>query len=187
MKTIVIFGSSWAKPEDQLYKDSQEIGRLLAMNNYEVMTGGYTGVMEAASRGANEGGGNVIGITTSQIESYRPLKANAWVKQEKKFDSLQERLNYLVANADGFVVMPGGIGTLSELSLVWSLMQIGAIRKGPIICYGPLWEKIIEDIINTEYVIREQKELVKVVGTVELVISEVCSYFRNNTTINDAK
>ena len=82
---------------------------------HTVLTGGYMGSMEAVSRGANEAGGHVIGVTCADIEAWRGSRANAWVKEERRFATLQERLNELILACDAAIALPGGPGTLAEV------------------------------------------------------------------------
>ena len=124
-KVVSVFGSSTPQPHSADYESARTIGQLLARAGCIVQTGGYSGVMAAASQGAVEAGGHTIGVTSAQIEEYRPMPPNQWVKEEIKHQTLQERLLYLVENCDGAIVVPGGIGTLSELSLIWSFVQTG--------------------------------------------------------------
>ena len=72
---VAVFGGSAPRPGDEVYAQAVELGRLLAMGGHTVMTGGYMGVMEAASRGANEAGGHVIGVTCNEIERWRNSRA----------------------------------------------------------------------------------------------------------------
>lgn len=152
MKIIAIFGSAVAKPGDTDYEAAHETGRLLAENGFTVMTGGYEGVMEAASQGANEAGGHVIGVTCEQIEIYRGFRANQWVKEEIKFPTLRERVDYLMNSADGYIVMPGGLGTLHEMVMVWETMRVGEISPRPLVCYGEYWQKVIEPLRDSLYI-----------------------------------
>jgi uncharacterized protein (TIGR00730 family) len=119
------------------------LGAALARAGWTVATGGYTGVMEAASRGACEADGHVIGVTCSLIEEWRGLRANAWVKEEKRFTTLRERLSHLVEFCDAAVALPGGIGTLSEVALCWSLLQTGEIKRKPLILVGRVWQATV--------------------------------------------
>src|SRR5215831_4366333 len=125
---ISVFGGSSPKPDTPAYEEARALGAALAGAGFTVATGGYTGVMEGASRGAHEAGGHVIGVTCSLIEEWRGLRANVWVKEEKRFATLRERLGHLVEFCDGAVALPGGIGTLSEVALTWSLLQTGEIK-----------------------------------------------------------
>lgn len=164
-KTVAVFGSSWPIADDEDYLIAQRLGTLLADAGYIVVTGGYTGTMEAVSRGAAEAGGHVIGITSSQIEQYRPLKANQWVKEEIRFITLRERLLHLVTNADAFVALPGGVGTLAEVSLAWAFMQVGEIATKPIICLGGIWKQTFSEFMRHQYVLQEHQDLINFVGT----------------------
>ena len=96
--------------------------------------------MEAVSRGASEAGGHVIGVTCRQIESWRGVGANRWVKDEWKKESLIERLEALIQGCDAALALPGGPGTLTEISLMWNMMIIGAFEKRPLILIGEGWQ-----------------------------------------------
>src|SRR5512140_2583777 len=97
---ITIFGGSLPKPGSTDYQNAIELGRLLANAGHTVLTGGYIGSMEAVSRGANEAGGHVIGVTCEEIERWRTVKPNRWVQEERRFDTMQERLNELIRACD---------------------------------------------------------------------------------------
>ena len=153
MKVIAVFGSTGPVEGDKDYEDARAVGRLLAENGYAVSTGGYGGVMEAASRGAAEAGGHVIGITSSKIEEYRPdTPPNQYITEEIKYDSLQERMLHVVKENDGMVVMPGGIGTLGEFALAWNLVQVNELSPRPIVLFGPLWKDTVDVFFDPAYV-----------------------------------
>jgi uncharacterized protein (TIGR00730 family) len=152
MKTIAVFGSAISKPGDADYEAAREVGRLLAERDFTTMSGGYEGVMEAVSKGANEAGGHVIGVTCEQIENYRGFRANAWVTQEIKYPTLRERVDHLMNRADGYVVMPGGLGTLHEMVMVWESMRVGELSTRPLVCYGEYWQKVIEPLRDSAYI-----------------------------------
>jgi uncharacterized protein (TIGR00730 family) len=134
------------------YIAAQAVGRALGEAGFCVMTGGYAGVMEAASRGAAEANAHVIGVTTVQLELIRNQGCNQWVKDEIKYPTLRERLLHLITEADGYVVMPGGVGTLNELITVWELMRVGDIRARPLICYGAYWQHTLAELKKSPYV-----------------------------------
>lgn len=165
MKIISVFGSSATPPDSIDYAMSQEVGKLLAEAGFAVQTGGYDGVMGAASRGASEAGGHVIGITSEQIESFRKKPCNPWVKEEIKYVTLRERLLHLVEKCDGCVVMPGGIGTISELTLMWSFVQVGEVSPCPIVLVGELWQQTMTAFISADYVRPHHAELISLVET----------------------
>jgi uncharacterized protein (TIGR00725 family) len=116
-KIITVFGSS--RPEDGHadYVEALELGRALAAAGFSVCTGGYTGVMEAVSRGASESGGRVLAVTSTFFRS----RTNRWVEEETRVATWQERLFELVRLGDGYVACKGGTGTLVELAVVWAI------------------------------------------------------------------
>lgn len=146
---VTVFGGSSPIPGSQAYQEAYNLGKILASAGYSVLTGGYIGTMEAVSRGAAEAGGHVIGVTCSQIESWRPVKANAWVQEEKRFDTLQDRLQELIQNCDAALALPGGPGTLTEIALTWNLMVIHAIPKKPLILIGTGWKEVMNTFFQT--------------------------------------
>jgi uncharacterized protein (TIGR00730 family) len=162
---ISVFGSSAPAPGSADYEAARDLGRRLAQAGFTVQTGGYVGVMEGASRGANEAGGHVIAVTCDQIEDFRPLKANQWVKEEIRYPTLRERVLYLVDDCDGIVVMPGGIGTLSELALAWSFAQVGETLPKPIIPVGGLWQRTLAAFVDQAYIRPEHVALLRPVRT----------------------
>ncbi len=147
-KIVSVFGGSAPKPDSAAYEEARALGALLAQNGWTVATGGYTGVMEAASRGACDAGGHVIGVTCTLIENWRGLRANEWVREEKRFDTLRERLNYLVEFCDAAIALPGGIGTLSEVALTWSLLQTGELKAKPLILLGEVWHATVSAFLR---------------------------------------
>ena len=149
---ISVFGSSAPQPGSEPYAEARLVGQLLAEAGFAVATGGYAGTMAAVSRGAAEAGGRVIGVTSSHIEKWRPTPANEWVAEEIRLDSQQDRLLYLVMNNDGMLALPGGIGTLSEVALAWSLMQTGTIEERPLVLLGQTWRETIRVYAQEEYI-----------------------------------
>ena len=109
-----------------------------------MLTGGYIGTMEAVSRGANEAGGHVIGVTCKVIECWRGIGANAWVKEERKVKTLQERLDGLIYGCDAAIALPGGPGTLTEIALMWNLMIVDSLRRRPLILVGRGWQSMLD-------------------------------------------
>jgi len=146
-----VYGSNTLKDGEPDYAAARELGRRLAQAGYVVATGGYFGTMEAASRGAKDGGGHVIGVTTSVFDDIR-LSANPYLDEEIKFPTLFQRLHHLVTFADAWIALPGGIGTLSEVALTWSLMQVGEVARKPFVVVGPMWSGLLQGFSNNGYV-----------------------------------
>lgn len=140
---ISVFGSSSPVAGSPAYEEARTLGRLLAELGVTVATGGYMGTMEAASRGAAEAGGHVIGVTSAYIERFRPIPPNPWVIEEIKYETLSDRLMHLVRDNHGMIALPGGIGTLSEGALAWSLLQVGELTPRPLVLLGPRWRAAI--------------------------------------------
>ncbi len=173
-RIISVFGGSSPRPGSPAYEAAYAVGRLLAEAGYTVATGGFTGVMEAASRGAAEAGGHVIGVTTDVIYQWEAQdnRANAWVKEEIRFPTLRERLYHLVAFCDAAVALPGGIGTLSEVSFMWSLLQTGEIAPKPLILLGEQWQDLLKQFYGQgEYIRPEHMQLLRCLQTPEEIIT----------------
>lgn len=151
-RTISVFGSSSPRPGDEVYEVARAVGRLLAEAGFAVATGGYAGTMEATSRGAAEAGGHVIGVGAQRIEQFRPGGLNEWVMEEIQYETLQERVLHLVRYNEGMIVLPGGIGTLSELALAWSFLQVGEIEARPLVLLGAIWQETMEAFIRSDFV-----------------------------------
>jgi uncharacterized protein (TIGR00730 family) len=172
MTTIAVFGSSMVKPGDADYAAAEAVGKALAQAGCAVMTGGYAGIMEAASKGAGEAGGHVIGVTTEQIKALRPeSNANRWVIDNSHYPTLGERLDHLIRKADGYVIMPGGVGTLNELALTWEYMRVRDIPVRPIICYGGMWQHVIETFMDDRYVPAHHQTMIDFAHTPDEVVA----------------
>ncbi|MBN1305937.1 MAG: LOG family protein [Anaerolineales bacterium] len=146
---VTVFGSASPKPTHPVYEQALTLGQLLARNGHTVLTGGYMGTMEAVSRGAGEAGGHVIGVTCSQIETWRPIKANPWVKEEWQKDSLKERLFTLIESCEAAMALPGGPGTLAEIATTWNLLIIGALPTRPLILIGDGWQAVFDQVYKS--------------------------------------
>jgi uncharacterized protein (TIGR00730 family) len=146
---ITVFGGSQPQPGSPAYAEAYELGKLLAQAGHTVLTGGYIGTMEAVSRGAREAGGHVIGVTCAEIERWRPVRANAWVQEEWRRETLLERLQALVEGCDAAIALPGGPGTLVEVALTWNLTIIGAITPRPLILVGEGWQAVLDQVYQS--------------------------------------
>lgn len=146
---VSIFGGSQPQPGSPAYAEAYQLGSLLALAGHIILTGGYIGTMEAASRGAREHGGHVIGVTCSDIEAWRGNRANEWVQEERHFATLQERLNELVRACDAAIALPGGPGTLTEVALAWNLMIVESMPAKPLILTGTGWRTVMETFFNS--------------------------------------
>ena len=146
---ITVFGSSQISEDHPDYEVAREVGRRLAEAGFDVCTGGYDGAMAAVSRGAKEGGGKTVGVT---LEAFYRLAANPWVDEEIQTDTLLVRLEHLTTRSTGYVVLPGGIGTLLELALVWNLAITGVTAHKPIVVVGDGWRQALYAMRDTTHV-----------------------------------
>jgi uncharacterized protein (TIGR00730 family) len=165
---VTIFGGANPLPTDPAYAEAERLGRLLAQAGHAVLTGGYIGTMEAASKGAAEAGGHVIGVTCEEIERWRGVKANPWVKEEWRCQTLDERLVRLMDSCQAAIALPGGVGTLVEIVLLWNRMLIQATPARPLILVGQGWQKTIQTFLDTQdgYVTAPHRHLVQFAPTV---------------------
>jgi len=158
---ITVFGGAQPKEDSAAYEEARELGKLLARRGHAVLTGGYMGTMEAVSRGAAEAGGHVIGVTCIDIEEWRGTKPNQWVKEERRKKSLIERLQGLIEGCDAAIALPGGAGTLAEISLMWNLMIVESLPRRPLTLVGSGWQSTFDQFfkeLNT-YTPIHQREL----------------------------
>jgi uncharacterized protein (TIGR00730 family) len=173
--TIAVYGSAFIKADSPEYLAAYEIGKGLGVAGFTIMTGGYKGIMEAASRGAAEVGAHVVGVTSAPIEVVRRQKPNQWVERIVPYDTLRERIVHLAMRADGYVVMPGGVGTMSELLLVWDLMRAREVPPRPLVCYRPYWEGILAPLRAEQYVADVYWEMLSFASTPGEVIEMICA------------
>ena len=143
---ITVFGSSRPRDGEIDYQQARELGRELAVRDFCVCSGGYGGVMEAASRGAKESGGRTLAVTAKFFKST----ANSWVDEVNTVATWQERLFELVRLGQGFVACKGGTGTLVELAVVWEMLNKGILQDKPFVVLGEFWSPIIERVREVE-------------------------------------
>ena len=161
-RIVTVFGASRARPGSKEYEEARELGRLLAEAGFVVCNGGYSGTMEASARGAREAGGSTIGITNAVFD---PRPANRFIDDERKAPDFFERLRRLLTLGDAYICLRGSIGTLTEFSLAWTLLQTGALPPRPFLCVGPAWPAIL-DAYRTHLPVRPKDlALITLVGT----------------------
>jgi len=145
MTTVTIFGSSLPGEGSLAYSEARNLGRLLAGLGLAVCNGGYSGLMEATSRGAREAGGHTLGVTCS----IWPSPPNPWVAEEVRTRSFSERIMTLIERGDAYIVLPGGTGTLAELALTWEMMNKSTLSRAvggrkPLLVMEPYWKPVID-------------------------------------------
>lgn len=142
---VTVFGSARFKPDHPYYELGRRVGARLAGLGVTTMTGGGPGIMEAANRGAKEAGGRSIGCNIILPKEQQP---NPYVDRFIEFRYFFVRKVMLVKYSVGFIVLPGGFGTLDELFEALTLVQTGKISSFPIVLMGSEYWKPLEDFIN---------------------------------------
>ncbi|MBN1935081.1 MAG: TIGR00730 family Rossman fold protein [Anaerolineae bacterium] len=160
-KAIAVFGSSRGQSGDDSYEQARILGHLLAQAGFDVVSGGYGGSMQGVSQGAAEGGGKAIGVTCATFGSPN---GNSYLSQAIHSPDLPARLRQLIDLADGFVVLPGGIGTLAELFVVWNLIAVQAIDK-PCVLLGAHWRRVLAVLERETYVEAAHAAMLHIVDT----------------------
>jgi uncharacterized protein (TIGR00730 family) len=147
---VAVFGSSTLREGDPGFALGLALGAALARAGATVVTGGYMGAMEAVSKGAVEAGGEAIGVTVELFESRSP--ANRYLTKRIHTTDLHERLRWLAGHCHGFIVLPGSIGTLTELYLTWTLISVGGRPHAPIVLLGEHWPAVLAPLRRQDYV-----------------------------------
>ena len=167
---VSIFGSARTKPDHPHYKMATEIAAKLVRHGYGVITGGGPGIMEAANKGANLEGGKSVGLNIKlPFEQFN----NIYVDRDKllNFEHFFIRKVMFIKYSQGFVVMPGGFGTLDELFEALTLIQTKKIGRFPLVLVGKDYWKGLVDWIKTtmhtgeSYISPEDMDLVSIVDT----------------------
>ncbi len=139
-RIITIFGGSKCTEDAPEYVAARELGGRLAEAGFTICTGGYLGIMEAASRGAREKGGRVLGVVMNQFR-HEP---NRFLTDKVASNHFYERLQNLITRSVGFVAFRGGMGTVTEVSLVWNKLQTGVIGYRPLVLLGDCWRPVVD-------------------------------------------
>ena len=183
--SISVFGSARTKPDNQYYKLGVEVSKLLAEGGYGVITGGGPGIMEAGNKGAQEGGGKSVGLN---IDLPFEQNHNPYIDQEHnlEFDYFFVRKVMFVKYAQGFVVLPGGFGTLDELFEALTLMQTKKINKRPVVLIGSeYWGGLIDWIKATmlakeNNVAEADMDLIKVVDSAQEAYDAIDDFYKSH-------
>ena len=181
---VSIFGSARTAPKHKYYLLAQEIALLLTKNKYGVISGGGPGIMEAANKGAKMGNGKSVGLN---IDLPFEQKANEYIDHDKliNFDYFFVRKVMFVKYAQGFIVLPGGFGTLDETFEALTLIQTQKIDKFPVILVGSeFWGGLIDwikDVLlkKEQNISPEDMDLISVVDTAEEAVSVINKFYNN--------
>jgi len=141
-RIVTIFGGAKCRQSDPEYAQAQRVGELLADSGFTICTGGYLGVMEAASRGAHGRGGRVLGITMNQFKA----EPNRFLTDKVATPHFYERLQQLITRSVGFIAIRGGMGTVTEVSLVWNKLQTRVLDSRPVVLLGDCWPPLMKEL-----------------------------------------
>ena len=181
---VSIFGSARTKPDHKYYKLAQSIAKRITESGYGVITGGGPGIMEAGNKGAHLAGGTSVGLNiTLPFEQHD----NPYIDPDKSidFDYFFVRKVMFVKYSQGFVVMPGGFGTLDELFEAFTLIQTKKIDQFPLILVGrSFWSGLMQWVKNTLLeegnISPEDLDLVHVVDTEDEVLAILNNFYNKN-------
>ena len=176
--SVSIFGSARCGPKEDVYKAARNIGKLFARNGYGVITGGGPGVMEAANRGAFEGGGTSVGLN---ITLPHEQHANKYANVELTFHYFFIRKVMFVKYARALIVLPGGFGTMDELFESLTLKQTGKMQKFPIILFdrsywGDLYNWLRDKMVADGYLDVDELDLFSMTDEPEDVVNRVHTF-----------
>jgi len=182
---VSVFGSARTKPLNKYYKLAEEISFKLTRSGYGVISGGGPGIMEAANKGAKAGGGKSVGLN---IELPFEQKPNPFIDTDKliSFKYFFVRKVMFLKYSQGFVALPGGFGTMDELSEALTLIQTNKIAKYPIILVGKeYWKGLVdwwrEKVLVEEYISPEDMDFFQVVDTADEVIKVINEFYSKYT------
>jgi len=182
--SISIFGSARTKPENKYYQIAVSIAEMLGKRGYGVITGGGPGIMEAANKGAQLGGGKSIGLN---IDLPFEQSGNPFIDPDSNltFDYFFVRKVIFVKYSQGFVVIPGGFGTLDEMFEAVTLIQTKKINRRPVVLVGSdYWKGLLEWIKNTMLtegnISPEDLDFFKIVDTADEAIAFIDDFFKTH-------
>ncbi len=177
---VTIFGSARVPDEHPVYRTAQDVGRRFAEAGFAVVTGGGPGVMEAANRGAQEAGGLSVGFN---IDLPHEQHHNPYVDLALTFKHFYARKTMLVKAAEGFVMFPGGFGTLDELFEALTLIQTGKVLNFPVVLFGRdhwsgLLDWIRDRLLATRMISPDDEELLYLTDDPEQAVEIVVQCYR---------
>ena len=172
---VSIYGSARVKPEDELYQKTEEIAHRLGKAGFSIITGGGPGLMEAANKGASRAGVKSVGVNIELPEEQLP---NTYSNVSLSLRHFFVRKVLLVKYATAFIIMPGGLGTLDELTEVLTLMQTHKIRPFPVLLYGSgYWKGFLDWLKNYtldgNFISAEDLHLLRVCDDTEEIVDAV--------------
>ncbi|MBI4330786.1 MAG: TIGR00730 family Rossman fold protein [Chloroflexi bacterium] len=182
---VSIYGSARTRPDHPMYKKTEEIAFRLGSLGFSIITGGGPGVMEAGNKGARAAGAASVGLN---ITLPQEQIANPYATISLNFHHFFVRKVMLVKYATAFVLMPGGLGTLDEMTEVLTLIQTGKIKPFPVILFSSAYWKGFRDWLQTDvlgagYISPEDLNLVRITDDVDDLVSIVMTWYKEHRTL----
>jgi uncharacterized protein (TIGR00730 family) len=176
---VTIYGSARLKEGDALYAATEEIAERLGQLGFSIVTGGGPGVMEAANKGARKAGATSVGLNISLPQEQAP---NTYATKSVTFNHFFTRKVMLVKYAVAFIIMPGGLGTLDEVTEVLTLMQTHKIRPFPVILFhGEFWEGFLDwlrdAVLSRKYISKKDFDLLRVLDHADEVVDAIQRWY----------
>jgi len=176
---VIIYGSSRLRVDDKLYAETEEIAYRLGQSGFSIVTGGGPGVMEAANKGAQKAGVISVGLNISLPEEQ---VCNAYTTKSITFNHFFTRKVMLVKYAVAFVIMPGGLGTLDELTEVLTLMQTHKIKPFPVVLFNSeFWKGFLDwlrgSVLFRDYVSEKDFDLLRVLDRPDEVAEAIQRWY----------
>lgn len=178
IENVAIFGYADTSNKHFLFRDVFKVSKRLAEAGYTVVDGGGPGVMLAASLGAKEGGGKVIGVTLypKDMDNFEGRDPKNLLDKEIKTDNYIERTLTLMKEGQVYVVFNGGTGTISEFAMAWGLARLYFGHHKPLILFGNFWKKIIKTFKENMMLRPEELKVFKIVDDPEDVLQAIYDF-----------
>ncbi|MBI2021884.1 LOG family protein [Candidatus Daviesbacteria bacterium] len=175
IEQIAIFGYADAPVKSTLFQQVKDVTKILAEAGYTVVDGGGSGVMRAATLGAKDGGGKVIGVTleVEDIPHFEGRDPRNLFDKEIKTKNYIERTLTLLKEGQVYVIFNGGTGTISEFGMAWGLARLYFGHHKPLILYGKFWKKIIKSFKDNMLLRPEELKVYKIADDPEDVLDAI--------------
>ena len=184
---VTIYGSARLSREDKLYAQTADIAYRLGRKGYSIITGGGPGVMEAANKGALEAGAASIGLN---IELPEEQSVNAYTTKSITFNHFFARKVMLVKYALAFIIIPGGLGTLDELTEVLTLMQTHKMKPFPVILFNSSYWKgfldwLRDSVLSRGFISKEDLHMLTICDEPEAAVEAVQRWYHGQEIIGE--
>jgi uncharacterized protein (TIGR00730 family) len=174
-KTIAVYGSSAISQNSHEAQQAEQLGKLLAQAQFKICNGGYTGVMEACSRGAHSANGQITGVICAAFAKRSP---NPYLTETINTNDLLERITALMRLADAYIVLDGNIGTMAELMLSWNLVATGWDK--PVLIVGDAMKQAVLTLQEHTEIHQKQISMLTMVDNIEQAAQWIKNYFDNH-------